>query len=72
MLKKELNDEVDFLDPDKHQCFLQVDFNILGIEFLYKMILSLLMGMIKHSQSTQSNQFVQSLQYIKKAHKIGS
>ena len=30
------------------------------------MILSLLMGMIKHSQSTQSNKFTISLQYLKK------
>ena len=31
-LKKEVRDEVDFLHADKHQCFLQVDFNILGIK----------------------------------------
>ena len=30
------------------------------------MILSLLMGMIKHFQSTQSNKFARSLQYLKK------
>ena len=30
------------------------------------MILSLLIGMINHSQSTQSNKFVISLQYLKK------
>ena len=30
------------------------------------MTLSLLMGMIKHSQSTQSNKFSLSLQYLKK------
>ena len=24
-LKKEVNDEVDFLDADKHECFLQFD-----------------------------------------------
>ena len=53
-LKKELGDEVDFLHIDKHQGFLQVDFNILGIKDAYKVILSLLLGMIKHSQSTQS------------------
>ena len=40
---------------DKHQSFLQVDFNTLGIKFSYKVILPLLMGMVKHSQSTQSN-----------------
>ena len=64
-LKKEVRDEVDFLHADKHQSFLQVDFNILGIKVFYK-ILSLLMDMIQHSQSTQSNKFAISLQYLKK------
>ena len=54
-LKKEVRDEVDFLDVDKHQSLLQIDFNTLDINVSYKMILSLLMGMIKHSQSTQRN-----------------
>ena len=35
-LKKEVKDEVDFLHADKHQSFLQVDFNTLGIKFSYK------------------------------------
>ena len=65
-LKKEVRDEVDFLYADKHQSFLQVDFNILGIKVPYKVVLSLLMGRIKHSQSTQSNKFAISLQYLKK------
>ena len=56
-LKKEVRDEVDFLHADKHQSFLQVDFNTLGIKVSYKVILSLLMGMIKHSQSIQSDKF---------------
>ena len=64
--KKEVRDKVDFLHVDKHQSFLQVDFNTLGIKDAYKVILSLLLGMIKHSQSTQSNKFVISLQYLKK------
>ena len=46
--------------------FLQVDFNPFGIKVFYKVILSLLMGMIKYSQSTQSNKFAISLQYLKK------
>ena len=50
-LKKEVGDEVDFLDSDK-QSFLLVDFNTFGIKVFYKMIVSLLMGMIKHSQKT--------------------
>ena len=39
--------EVDFLPGDKHESFL----------WLPKVILSLLMSMIKHSQSTQSTKF---------------
>ena len=64
--KKEVRDEVDFLHADKHQNFHQVDFNTLGIKVSYKVILSLLLGMIKHSQSTQSNKVAISLQYLKK------
>ena len=56
-LKKEIRDEVDIWHVVKHQSFLQVDFNTLGIKDTYKMILSILLGIIKHSQSTQSNRF---------------
>ena len=56
-IKKEVGDEVDFLHVDKYQCSLQVDFNTFGIKDAYKVILSLLLGMIKHSQNTQSNRF---------------
>ena len=59
-----MRDEVDFLHAGKHQSFLQVDFNTLSIEVFYKLILSLLMGMIKHSQSTQSNKLAIVLQYL--------
>ena len=48
-LKKEARDEVDFLQADKHQSFLKVDFNTLGIRVSYKEMLSLLKGMTKHS-----------------------
>ena len=65
-LKKEVRDEVDLLHVDKHQSFLQVNFNTLGIKDVYKMTLSLLLGMIKHSQSAQSDKFAISLQYLKK------
>ena len=65
-LKKEVWDEIDFLHADKHPSFLLVDFNTLGIKISYKVILSLLTGMIKHSQSTQNNKFVIYLQYLKK------
>ena len=63
-LKKEIKDEVDFLHADKHQSFLQVDSNTLGIRVCYKVILSLI-GMNKHSQITQSSKFAISLQYLK-------
>ena len=53
-LKNEVRDEFDFLHANK-QSDLQVHFNTLGTKFSYKVILSLLMNMIKHSQSTQSN-----------------
>ena len=64
--QKEVQDEVGFLHADKHQNFLQVDFNILGIKVSYKVILFLLMGMNKHSQSTKSNKFALSLQHLEK------
>ena len=38
-LKKEVNDEVDFLHADKHESVIQIDTMIL-------------MGMVKHSQSS--------------------
>ena len=56
-LKKELRNEVDFFHLDKHQSFLKVDFNTSGIKDVYKVILSLLLCTIKHSQSTQSSRF---------------
>ena len=56
-LKKEARDDVGFLHADKLHSFLQVEFNTLGIKFFYKVILLILMGMVKHSQSTQNNKF---------------
>ena len=50
---------------DKHESYLPIDtliFDYNGQAFL-KLFL---MGMIKHSQSTQSNKFAISLQYLKK------
>ena len=46
--------------------FSQVDFNTFGIKVSYKVMLSLLLDMVKNSQSTQSNKFAVSLQYLKK------
>ena len=37
-LEKEVRDEVDFLETDKHQSFLQVDFNTLDIKVFTKVI----------------------------------
>ena len=64
-IKKEVRDELDFLHTDKYQNFPQVNFNTFSIKVLYKVILSLLMSMIIHSQSTQSNKLLIALQYIR-------
>ena len=63
---KEVRDGVDFLDADKHQSGLQVDFKTSGNKNFYKVILSLLMSMMKHSQSTQSNKFANLYNISKK------
>ena len=52
-LKKEVNDEVDFLLVDKHESLLQIDAIIL-------------VEMVKHFQSSQNSKFAMSLQYPKK------
>ena len=70
-LQKQVRDEVDLLHADKHQSFLQVCFNTFDVKVSYKLILSLLMGMIKHSQSTQINNLAISLQYLKKGVREG-
>ena len=54
-----------FLHVHKHEIFVKVDFITLGIKVSDKVILSL-MGIIKHSQSTQRSKFKISLQYLKK------
>ena len=51
-LKKEVSDEVDFLHAVKHESLLQIDAMIL-------------MGMLKHSASSQNSKFPMSL-YLKK------
>ena len=48
------------------QINIKVDFNTLGIKFSYRVILPLLLGMIKHAQSTQSDKFPIYLQYLRK------
>ena len=52
-LKKEVSNEVDFLHADKHESLLQIDTMIL-------------IGIVKHSQSSQNSKVTMSLQYIKK------
>ena len=51
---------------DKHQSDLQVYFNTFGTKITYKVILSLLISMVKHSQSTQSNSFASLCNISKK------
>ena len=48
-----MSDEVDFLHADKHESLLQIDTMIL-------------IGIVKHSQSSQNSKFTMSLQYIDK------
>ena len=48
-----MSDEVDFLLADKHESLLQIDSMIL-------------MGMVKHSQSSQNSKFAMPLQYLGK------
>ena len=52
-LKKEASDEVDSRHADNHESLLPIDTTIL-------------MGMVKHSQSSQNSKFAMSLQYLKK------
>ena len=51
------------MDANKYQSFLQVDFETWGNNVSYSMIL---MDMIKHSHSPQSNKLGISLQYLQK------
>ena len=52
-LKREVNDEVDFLHAGKHENLLQIDTMIL-------------MEMVKHFQSSQNSKFTMSVQCFKK------
>ena len=64
-IKKEIRNELNFLHADKYQNFPQVNFNTFSIKVIYKVMLSLLLSMIIHSQSTQSNKLLIVLQYFK-------
>ena len=48
-----MSDEVDFLHADSNENYL-------------KLILWILMGMVRHSQSSQNSKFATSLQYLEK------
>ena len=54
-LQKQVRDKVAFLYADKHPSFLQAYFSTLSVKVPYNLILSVLFGMIKHSQSTENN-----------------
>ena len=60
-IKKEVRDKIEFLHVDKHQSFLLVGFNTLGVNISYQVKPSLLIGMIKHSQILKV-----TLQYLEK------
>ena len=48
-----MNDKVDFFHSGKHENLIQIDNMIL-------------MGMVRHFQSSQNSKFPMSLQYVKK------
>ena len=60
-LKEEVRDEVDFLDADEHRSYLQIYIKIKKIKVSYKVIVSLLIGMISILKVLK----VTSLQYVK-------
>ena len=55
----------------KSEIKLNLIMHLIKIKVSYKLVLSLLTGMIQHSQSTQSNKFAISLQYLKKEAWVG-
>ena len=60
-LKKDVRDEVEFLHADKHQSFLQVDFNTMDIKVSYQVIMSSLMDMIKHLTKVTTLQYLYNI-----------
>ena len=63
-IKQEVKNEVDFLHADKYRSFQQADYNTLAIKVFFKVIIWLLMGVFKDSQSTQNNKFGMLLQNL--------
>ena len=60
-LKKDVRDEVEFLHADKHQSFLQVNFNTMDIKVWYQVIMSSLMDMIKHLTKVTTLQYLYNI-----------
>ena len=60
-LKKDVRDEVEFLHADKHQSFLQVNFNTMDIKVSYQVIMSSLMDMIKHLTKVTTLQYLYNI-----------
>ena len=60
-LKKDVRDEVEFLHADKHQSFLQVNFNTMDIKVSYQVIMSSLMDMIKHLAKVTTLQYLYNI-----------
>ena len=65
-LKKRLKMKLIFCMQINIKVFCKFISTLWASKFPTRLILSLLMGMIKHSQITQSNKFARSLQYLKK------
>ena len=53
------------IDTVKHSQNSKFFCKLISMLWTYKVMLLLMMGMIKHSQSTQSNKFAISLQFLK-------
>ena len=60
-LKKDVRDEVEFLHADKHQSFLQVNFNTMDIKVSYQVIMLSLMDMIKHLTKVTTLQYLYNI-----------
>ena len=59
--KKDVRDEVEFLHADKHQSFLQVNFNTMDIKVSYQVIMLSLMDMIKHLTKVTTLQYLYNI-----------
>ena len=64
-IAKKFKDEVDLLHADKHQSFLKVCFNTLGIKVSYKIDISIISEHDQAFSNTQSKKFAIFWQYLK-------